>query len=377
MLSFKIFSSLFLILVHLYLFYKLQAAFGKKFWISQIGIFFILVLACWLFRKSFYGTFFQTWMLPLSYTWLGFVLISLPWFLFSDLCHILCIFSDRTTGKKWSFYTSPPVSVPVVLIFSLCLAVYAFWSAAHPKVRFVDFPTVKLPENTERIRIVQLSDIHLGPTVRASFLEKVLRQVTRLQPDLFVITGDLVDSDMGNRRREAELLKNTKGKFGNFAVTGNHEVISGLNQSLDFMEKADLRILRGEKIEEAGIEIIGMDDPMVHRQSEANKTPNLGQILHGKKSEQFRLVLAHRPKISQECIGLFDLQLSGHTHNGQIWPGNLFVRYAFKDPAPGLSHYSGEKGESALYLSPGTGFWGPPMRLWARPEITVIDLVRP
>lgn len=364
-------------LFHLYLFYKLYAAFGKKKWLAAIGVFFILILMTWFFRRSFPGTVFQVWGVPVLYTWLGFLFISMPWLLLSDICRLFSLLMDKFTGKNWARFTAPRRLVPAVLIFCFCLALYAFWSAAHPRVRFVDFPTEKLPEDIERLRIVQLSDVHLSSLIRAPFLAKVLGHVAKLHPDFLVITGDLVDSDMRDRHQEAMLLRNTRGKYGNFAITGNHEEIVGLKQSLEFMEKAQLHVLQGERIEVAGIELIGIDDPLVRSRAGTEKTPELHELIQDKAPDKFRLVLAHRPKIPQESIGLFDLQLSGHTHNGQIWPGNLIVQYLFKEPAPGLSHYHGENGSSALYLNPGTGFWGPPMRLWAQPEITVIDLIRP
>lgn len=375
MLSFKIISLLFLTTIHFYLFCKLYAAFGKRKWLVVIGIFFILILVAWFLRRSFPNEIFQTWLVPVLFTWIGFVLIALPWLLLSDILHLVSWLLDKITKKHWARFTASRITVPLVLVFSLCLSAYGYWSANHPLVKFIELTTTKLPEDVVRVRIVQLSDIHIGPWVESVFLERILGKVAKLKPDLIVITGDLIDGDMESLDLEARILARTRSRYGKFAVTGNHELIVGLNQSLEFMKRANLRVLRGEKIEVAGIELIGIDDPLVMSRAGKGRTQTLSEILHGEKSDKFRLVLAHRPDVDPEMIGLFDLQLSGHTHNGQIWPGNLLVQHAFKYPAPGFSRYKGENGESTLYLNPGTGFWGPPMRLWTRPEITVIDLV--
>ena len=167
------------------------------------------------------------------------------------------------------------------------------------------------------------------------------------------------------------LLREIKAPLGKFAVTGNHEFYAGLDRSLEFMKQAGFHVLRGEATTVAGlINIAGIDDPVVRGYGRSREVPEK-ELLSGLPKDKFTLFLKHRPDVEKSAEGLFDLQLSGHAHKGQIFPFTLIVRFVFPQIA-GLYDFSSG---SYLYVSRGSGTWGPPIRFLAPPEVTIIDIV--
>ncbi|MCX5882071.1 MAG: metallophosphoesterase, partial [Deltaproteobacteria bacterium] len=190
-------------------------------------------------------------------------------------------------------------------------------------------------------------------------------------PDLLVSTGDLVDGQINRMTGLAELLRDIRPKFGKFAVTGNHEVYAGLDQAVSFTEHAGFKVLRNEGSTAGGlINVVGVDDPTIERVTHSRQVPEKA-LLSNVPSDKLTLLLKHRPVVDRESLGLFDLQLSGHIHKGQIFPFNLVTRL-FYPVRTGLLLYPQN---SALYVSRGTGTWGPPIRFLAPPEVTVIELI--
>jgi len=206
--------------------------------------------------------------------------------------------------------------------------------------------------------------------VRRERLERVVAQISAASPDILVSTGDLVDGEINRLTGLAELLTDIKPRYGKYAVIGNHEAYAGLRKALTFTEKAGFRVLRGESAVAGGlVNIAGVDDPVIRRIS--NEAPaSEKRLFETLDRGRFTLLLKHRPAVEKESLGLFDLQLSGHVHKGQIFPFNLLT-HLFYPVKMGYSRYP--KG-SALYVSRGTGTWGPPIRFLAPPEVTVIEL---
>jgi predicted MPP superfamily phosphohydrolase len=186
-----------------------------------------------------------------------------------------------------------------------------------------------------------------------------------------VSTGDLVDSQIDNLRGLGELLKGVDARYGKFAVTGNHEFYAGLDQALRFTEKAGFTILRHQALAVTGIlNIVGVDDPTGKRFG-LSRGISEQSLLSKIPPERFTILLKHQPVVDGNSAGLFDLQLSGHTHGGQIFPFYILV-WLFYPVAPGLTRL--ENG-SYLYVSKGSGTWGPPIRFLSPPEVTIIELV--
>jgi hypothetical protein len=261
----------------------------------------------------------------------------------------------------------------IPLVYTMLTAVYGYFEARDIRVERLTIVTAKLPPQIGRVRIVQLSDVHLGLIVREERLQRILGEVQRAEPDLLVSTGDLVDGQLNGMTGMADAFRRIAPRYGKFAITGNHEFYAGLDQALDFMGQSGFAVLRGEGVTVAGmINIAGVDDPAGRsfgswRQVEEKK------LLAGFVPGSFTLLLKHRPVVDRDALGLFDLQLSGHVHKGQLFPFQLVTRLFYPLPAG----YTALPKQSALYLSRGAGTWGPPLRLLAPPEVTVIDLVRP
>ncbi|MEE8541803.1 MAG: metallophosphoesterase, partial [Desulfobacterales bacterium] len=217
-----------------------------------------------------------------------------------------------------------------------------------------------------RLRIAQISDIHLGLMARQGRLNSILQKVTQANPDILVSTGDMLDGNVRHLPELAALLHQVPTPFGKYAVTGNHEFYSGIEDAIDFHHKAGFKLLNGEiKTIPGLINIAGVDD------SPAWDSKPVDLLLSSAPRGLFTLFLKHRPDIEEKTLGHFDLQLSGHTHGGQIFLYNFLVSRSYSY-LRGLFELS--RG-SLLYVNRGSGTWGPPMRLFTPPEITLIELV--
>ena len=361
-----------------YVFMKAKAALHPGTWASLLMIFFILaMLACpfieRISEKSGHEA-VATFTAYIGYTWLGFVFLFVSasfvlgtyrFFLYAAGLLLKSDFSAASVSARYAFF------VPLGLAVSI--AFYGYFEAKQIRTEHVRIRTSKLPAGLERLRIVQISDVHLGLIVGEEKLRSILREVEKAGPDILVSTGDLVDADICGIRKYADLLAEIKPKYGKFGVTGNHEFYAGLAQVLDCARKADITMLRGRAVTVAGlINIAGVDDPAAGYFKLA-ATAAEKDILSHLPAGIFTLLLKHRPVISKESLGLFDLQLSGHAHKGQIFPFSLFTRLYYYPIDAGLLELANG---SHLYVSRGAGTWGPPIRFLSPPEVTVIDLTR-
>lgn len=234
----------------------------------------------------------------------------------------------------------------------------------------------RLPSELDGTSIVQLSDVHIGPTLRREFLEEVVRQVNALNPDVVAITGDLVDGSVDDLREHVSPLGEIRARHGVFFVTGNHEYYSGADEWCSELQRLGIRVLRNERVSvgvgDVSFDLAGIDD--YHAAQFGNgHGADLPRALHGRDPSRELVLLAHQPRAVFEArkhdVGL---QLSGHTHGGQIWPWNFMVKLQ-QPVVSGLARF----GRTWVYVSNGTGFWGPPMRLGAPAEITRVVLLAP
>jgi predicted MPP superfamily phosphohydrolase len=250
-----------------------------------------------------------------------------------------------------------------------------FSDPLHERVEIV---LPRWPRALDGFRIVQISDIHIGPILDRRFARRITNRVNALEPDLVAVTGDLVDGSVARLIDEVAPFSDLRGRLGVFFVTGNHDHYSGGNAWADQAAQLGMRVLRNERVSveaAAGVwfELAGVDD---HHSGmlPGEGGEDLDKALHSAPEDRALVLLAHDPSTFKRAskLGGVDLQLSGHTHGGQIWPFNLLVRLAVPFVA-GLYR----RGESQLYVSRGTGFWGPPMRLRAAAEIGEIILRSP
>jgi predicted MPP superfamily phosphohydrolase len=238
-------------------------------------------------------------------------------------------------------------------------------------IKRVRIPLARLPTNRTGYTIVQLSDVHVGPTIGRGFIEDLVARTNALSPDLIAITGDLVDGSVDELREHVAPLAKLRARDGVFFVTGNHEYYSGVDAWLAHLETLGVRVLRNEHVAvDAGFDLAGVDDWTAH-QFGGDHGADLPRALSGRDTTRALVLLAHQPKAIVEAAAMgVGLQLSGHTHGGQLFPFNYLVK--LQQPyVAGLHTHGGTQ----IYVSQGTGYWGPPMRLGTSAEITRIELV--
>jgi uncharacterized protein len=276
--------------------------------------------------------------------------------------------ADVVTGFGWLLPSRPARLAAVVV--AVALAVVALVQGLRAPVVEQHSVSVKgLRTELSGLRVVQLSDVHLGPFLRSQWLEQRLAQVDALKPDLVVVTGDLVDQDAALSESLVPWLRRLHARYGVWGVTGNHEFYAGLDASLAIFEAAGIRVLRDRAVEAApGLVVAGVDDLTARRQFGSLDHP-LERALTDRPAGT-TIFLCHSPWQVERAAELgASLMLSGHTHDGQIWPFTYLVRLVYPYVA-GRYAVNG----MTLIVSRGTGFWGPPMRLFRRAEITLIEL---
>ena len=303
--------------------------------------------------------------------WSGYAILAL----FSMLL-VLVIIGDVFRGA----YTLARLAIPAwplldpravsltILGAAGALTLIGLVQARCPRVRNVVVPIVDLPPELDGYRIVQWSDVHVGPTIRRAFVESLVERTNALQPDAVVITGDLVDGYADDLRDEVQPMRDLRTRDGVFYVTGNHEYYWRASEWIPLLQSLGLDFLKNEHrlVRDGQLVIAGVTDPVgrdTHKQD-----PD--RALAGAPDAAVKVLLSHRPQTADAASRLgVHLQLSGHTHGGQFFPFNLFI-HKFQPIAKGLHRV----GRTWLYVNRGTGYWGPPTRLAVGGEITVVEL---
>ncbi|MFD4597127.1 metallophosphoesterase [Streptomyces sp. NPDC058464] len=236
-----------------------------------------------------------------------------------------------------------------------------------PRVKRVTVPLAKLPRAAHGYRIAVVSDIHLGPVLGRGFAQRVVDTINATQPDLIAVVGDLVDGSVKDLGPAAAPLAQLSARHGSYFVTGNHEYFSGARQWVEEVRTLGLHPLENARTELAHFDLAGVND--IAGES-TGQGPDFDRALAGRDTARACVLLAHQPVQIHEAVRHHvDLQLSGHTHGGQLWPGN-FLAAAANPTVAGLDRY----GDTQLYVSRGAGAWGPPTRVGAPSDITVIEL---
>ncbi|HEY8978038.1 MAG TPA: metallophosphoesterase [Streptomyces sp.] len=236
-----------------------------------------------------------------------------------------------------------------------------------PRVKRVTVPLAKLPRGAHGYRIAVVSDIHLSPVLGRGFAQKVVDTINGTQPDLIAVVGDLVDGSVKDLGPAAAPLAQLKARHGNFYVTGNHEYYSGAEQWVDEVRRLGLRPLENERTELPWFDLAGVNDIEGESQGQG---PDFGKALGDRDTARACVLLAHQPVQIHDAVAHgVDLQLSGHTHGGQLWPGG-YIAEAANPTVSGLERYD----DTQLYVTNGAGAWGPPTRVGAPSDVTVIEL---
>jgi predicted MPP superfamily phosphohydrolase len=254
------------------------------------------------------------------------------------------------------------------------MAAYGSWRAfSPPLVTELAVKIPKLPKALDGLTIVQLTDIHVGHFIQRRYMDALVQQANALKPDLFAITGDLVDGDVPTLGGAVSALAGLKSRYGSFFVTGNHDYYSGDDAWTAFLESLHIQVLRNRhvRIGDAGasLDLVGVDDWSGGRRRN-KKGYDLDLALQGRDEDRAAVLLAHQPaNFTVAAERGMDLQISGHTHGGQLVPMTLFIGLAWEYSAGLYRH-----GDSHIYVSRGCGFWGPPMRVGSPPEMVKLVL---
>lgn len=253
---------------------------------------------------------------------------------------------------------------------------YGIWRAYHPpSVTEVVMKVPKLPKALDGFSIVQLTDIHVGNMIERRFMDELVRAANAAKPDLFAITGDLVDGDVPTLGNAVAALSGLNARYGSYFVTGNHEYYAGDRAWTAFLQTQGVQVLRNRHVTigdaGASFDLVGVDDWRGRSAPGAGGGDyDLDKALWGHSPDRAAVLLAHQPANYKVAVTKgIDVQLSGHTHGGQLWPITLFIGLGWEHAA---GHY--RQGDSHIYVSRGCGFWGPPMRVGAPPEIVKVIL---
>ncbi|MDV7135936.1 metallophosphoesterase [Williamsia muralis] len=313
-----------------------------------------------------------------GWVWLGTVFYLVLGLAVIALASLLARMVRRLRGSRSESFDSARrrairIATAGVVIAAVATTSYGVVEAARPEVVRVTVPLAALPDEFDGLRVALISDLHVGPSRGGEFTARVVETVNAERPDLVAIAGDLVDGTVEKVAGDLQPLERLSAPLGVYGVSGNHEFYADDGgRWLDVWDRLGIRTLRNEHavVERGGasIDIIGIHDYSSPKPYE----PDLSRALDGLDRERFGLLLAHEPRQAFEASDMgVDLQLSGHTHGGQMWP----IRYLVPLQQPSVEGLD-RVGETTLYTTRGAGAWGPPTRVGAAPEITILELVR-
>lgn len=253
----------------------------------------------------------------------------------------------------------------------LITIIAGFINAANPQLKTLNLKIDKAT-NINKLRIVAASDIHIGSIITRSRVEKLVERINELEPDIVLLPGDILDESIEPviKFKSGEPLKNIKSKYGVYAITGNHEYIGGIHESVPYLETLGIKILRDTTVLiNNSFYIVGREDISGNRFSNVKRKPLTNLMAEVEYSKPV-ILLDHQPfKLHESQENNIDLQLSGHTHHGQMFPANIVTNLMYE-----LSWGYLKKGNTHYYVSSGYGTWGPPVRVGNRPELLLINL---
>lgn len=357
--------------VNLYLYYQTKPLFS----LTSVGtgikfVFWIVVLSYPLGRilEAIAGGYLPTLLVKVGSIWLAFMLYLTLLFLLFQITASIATWMFKIDIKNTLEWHR--LVVGIIYSTALTIIIAGYINAINPKVNKFEIKTTK-PIPDRGLTIVMVSDIHLGTIIGKNDLAKLTEKINTQNPDIVLLVGDIFDEDIAPvvNGQMGKLFEQIKAKYGAFAVTGNHEFLSNHQAKIEYLQKHGIRVLNDTTVTVSNINIVGRYD----RQSnyalrQARKS--LQELTKGVDKSSFTIVLDHQPFNLNESFEVgADLQLSGHTHHGQMWPLNYITQAVFE-----VSMGYKKKGETHIYVSPGYGTWGPRVRLGNRPEIAVIKV---
>ncbi|MFA5518644.1 MAG: metallophosphoesterase [Spirochaetota bacterium] len=305
--------------------------------------------------------------------WLAFLLYAVLFTLTIDLIRAVNYFINFLPDKEWMLNNNIPLKLMgAVTVLTGTIFFTGFVIASSPIVKTIDLEINKKSPGLDSLNIVMASDIHLGNIVGANKFSRLVNTINTLDPDIVLFPGDIFDENLKPviKNNHGDIMKSIKAHHGVFAVTGNHEYIGGVNDAVAFLQKHGVTILRDKAVVIGNAFIlVGREDLSISRFSD-KKRNDLATILENTNTDMPVILMDHQPySIDESAKEGVDLHLSGHTHNGQLWPFNYITRALYE-----ISHGYKKIKNTHVYVSNGYGTWGPPVRTTGRPEVVNIKV---
>ncbi|WP_038247772.1 metallophosphoesterase [Ghiorsea bivora] len=304
---------------------------------------------------------------------MGFFSLLMVVYLVMDVLH-LCMRPFKRNPERRAFFKSSAAHISMLGAAGMTTGFGLEQAVGGAVIKEVHIP-LGAPKALHDLKIVQFTDLHIGPMIKRDDVESLVSQMNALNADMIVMTGDLVDGSVARLKQDVAPLANLKAKVGKYFITGNHEYYSGAEDWIAEMKRLGFTVLLNEheliEYEGAKLLLAGVTDYRAHQYISAHQS-SPKQAMQGAPDADVKILLAHQPKsIFEATEAGFDLQISGHTHGGQYYPWNFIAKMA----NPYIKGLHLHDNKTWIYVSPGTGYWGPPIRLGNEPEITVFKLV--
>ncbi|MCF7800772.1 MAG: metallophosphoesterase [Candidatus Marinimicrobia bacterium] len=305
--------------------------------------------------------------------YLGLMVFLLVGFLAGDLVRLISLLAPKTLmSHDWLGFISQYWRTGI-LIIAVIGVIFGHVNARKIRIRTVDIPIQKTVPEMKSLNVVMVSDIHMGTIIDTARLSSIVETVNILNPDMILLVGDIVDEDVDKLVEQdmTPVLQRLKTRFGSFAVTGNHEFISGNPQmAVRYLEEADIKVLEDDVVlVDQKIYIVGRTDRSGERFTGVARHP-LAKLIQPLDKARPIILMDHQPFGLEEAeMQGVDLQVSGHTHHGQIWPFNYITNRVYEKSWGYL-----KKGATHYYVSSGVGTWGPPIRTGSVPEVVQLKL---
>lgn len=374
-------------LMHVYLYRRLVRDTTRAARVRQVAIALSIALV-FLFpaQRVVLRAVPRSWGVALStviWFWVGFATYLFFWTVVFDVARVVRSFYQRMRATPREAHPVSPerrlfLSRAVAggaLMSSGAMSGYGFWRAFEP-AQLTEMPIrlPKLPKALDGMTILHLTDLHISHILRRPFVADLVRRTNALKPDLVAITGDLIDGEVDQLAEAVAPLRDLKSRYGTFFVTGNHDYYWGDVQWAEALNRMGINVLRNRlvRVGDAGasVDLVGVDD-WGARNLRPGRGYNLERAIAGRNPDRASVLLAHEPaNFETAATSGMDLQLSGHTHGGQLFPMTAMVRMRWKYNRGLYTHGAGQ-----LYVSRGIGFWGPPLRVGSDPEIVKIILL--
>lgn len=304
--------------------------------------------------------------------WLAFLLYCIMFTACIDMVRLAdLVFHFLPDAERLKAAHVPQKLMALVACLSLVITAAGSYIAVRPRTKTINLYIDKPKAGDPRLDIMMFSDLHLGSIITRKQMERLVSTINDYSPDIVLIPGDFFDENLRPVIQDnmGGLIESIKPRYGIYAVTGNHEYIGGVEDAVAYMKKHGIRVLRDEAVTVDGLVIIGREDRSIRRFSGRGRR-DLGELVRGINMQMPVIVMDHQPFNIQESADCgIDLHLSGHTHNGQLWPVN-FITDRIYDVAYGYAL----TGKTQVYVSNGYGTWGPPVRTSGRPELVVFKV---